>query len=251
MRILLLSALLALPLAARAAEPVDLALVLLADTSTSIDQSEFELQKAGYAQAFAEPAVVDRILGGPTGAAAIAYVEFAGRGEASTVIDWTVVRSAEEVLALGRLIALAPRSYSGDTSISTGIRHATQLLASAPVEAARQVIDVSADGRDPSDGAITKARDAALAAGITVNGLAIIDDRPIGTIDGRLTYTTWEPSGPLTDYFDRFVIGGPGSFVVEARDFSQFGEALTRKLIVEISGTLPPPRRLPAEHAEG
>ena len=244
------AALLALPFAAQAAEPVDLALVLVADMSTSIDEAEFRLQKAGYVDAFTDPAVVDRILGGPVGAAAVAYVEFAGRGEASTVIGWTVVRSVEEASALSRLIALAPRSYRGNTSISTGISHATRLLADAPFEAARQVIDVSADGRDPSDGAVRKARDAALAAGITVNGLAIVDDHRLGTIDGRLSYTTWEPYGPLPDYFDRLVVGGPGGFVVEARDFTQFGQALARKLILEISGTVPRERR-PTDRVKG
>ena len=237
----LLPALLLLPLTAQASEPVDLALVLVADMSTSIDDTEFRLQKAGYVEAFTNPRVVESILGGPIGAAAIAYVEFAGRGEASTVVGWQVVRTAEEAGALSRMIALAPRSYRGNTSISTGIRHATDLLRAVPYEATRRVIDVSADDRDPSNGQVVKARDAALAAGITVNGLAIIDDRPIGTIDGRLTYANWEPYGPLRDYLDRFVIGGPGSFVVEARAADQFGEALVRKLVLEISGDLPPP----------
>ena len=235
----LLPALLVLPLAAQAREPVDLALVLVADMSTSIDDTEFRLQKAGYVEAFTNPRVVESILGGPIGAAAIAYVEFAGRGEATTVVGWTIVRSATEAENLSRLIALAPRSRSGNTSISTGIRHATALLAEAPCEATRQVIDVSGDDRDPSDGQVVKARDAAVAAGITVNGLAIIDDRPIGTIDGRLSYANWEPYGPLTDYFDRFVVGGPGSFVVETRAAGQFGEALVRKLVLEISGAAP------------
>jgi hypothetical protein len=224
-------------------EPVDLALVLVADMSTSIDDSEFRLQKSGYVDAFTDPEVVARLVGGPLGAAAVAYVEFASRGQSSTVVGWTIVRDADDAHELGRMIALAPRAFTGNTSISTGIGHATRLLADAPFEPTRRVIDVSADGRDASDGAIAKARDAALAAGITINGLAIVDDRPLGTIDGRLSYTTWEPGGPLLDYFERHVVGGPGGFVVEARHFAEFGQALTRKLVVEISSVAPRSRK--------
>ncbi len=232
---LLLPAFALLPLAAQAAEPVDLALALVADVSESIDDGEFKLQKSGYVDAFTDPDVVDRLVGGPVGAAAIAYVEFSSRGEASTVVGWTVVRDADDARGLSRMIALAPRAFRGSTSISTGVEHATRLLADPGFEATRRVIDVSGDERDRSDGAIARARDAAVAAGITVNGLAIVDERVIGTIDGRLSYTTWEPYGPLLGYFEQKVIGGPGSFAVEARDFADFGRALTRKLVVEIS----------------
>ncbi|HEY9538261.1 MAG TPA: DUF1194 domain-containing protein, partial [Kiloniellaceae bacterium] len=106
--------------------------------------------------------------------------------------------------------------------------------------AARQVIDVASD--HPSDGGRSAAiRDAAVAAGITINALAIIDDQPVGTIDGRLTYAAarWG-TGTVVDFYLRNVVGGPGSFAVEARSIAAFGEALKRKLLLEfIAGPVP------------
>ena len=47
--------------AARAAEPVDLLLVLAADVSRSVDAQKFQLQREGYAAAVANPRVLDAI----------------------------------------------------------------------------------------------------------------------------------------------------------------------------------------------
>jgi hypothetical protein len=40
---------------------------------------------------------------------------------------------------------------------------------------------------------------------------------------------------PLDQYFQDFVIGGPGAFMVPAEDFNAFQNAVLRKLIREIS----------------
>jgi hypothetical protein len=108
------------------------------------------------------------------------------------------------------------------------------MLTEGEFGAARLVIDVASD--HPHDGGrAAAARDAAVAAGITINALPIIDDRPIGTYDGRMSYTTVEWGlGGIAGFYRRDVIGGPGSFLVEARSFSAFGQALKRKLLLEI-----------------
>jgi hypothetical protein len=43
------------------------------------------------------------------------------------------------------------------------------------------------------------------------------------------------PAGGLVEYYRQNVIGGPGAFVLEVKDFDAFGEALTNKLVTEIS----------------
>jgi hypothetical protein len=73
--------------AAHAGQPVDLALVLVTDVSCSIDDSEFQLEKHGYAAAFTDPKVVSAIKGGTVGAIAVAYIEFASSFEVQTVLD--------------------------------------------------------------------------------------------------------------------------------------------------------------------
>jgi hypothetical protein len=78
---------------AQAAESVDLALVLVSDVSRSIDDSEFDLQKHGYATAFTDTDVLNAIKSGPVGAIAVQYIEFASSYEVKTVVDWVVLGS--------------------------------------------------------------------------------------------------------------------------------------------------------------
>ena len=216
--------------APRAAETVDLALVLVTDVSRSIDDTEFELEKQGYVAAFTNPAVTNAIHSGVVGAIAVAYVEFAGQGEVRTVIDWTLIRDPATARAFADRLVAAPRSFHGRTAISSGIDQALQLLAEDPFTATRRVIDVCGDGTNNAGRDIIEARDDAVRAGVTINGLAIINDHPVSW-----TYAHVQPPGGLPNYYRENVTGGPGSFVLEVRDFHTFGEAMTRKLVTEIA----------------
>ena len=229
--------LLLLPLVARAAEPVDLALVLVSDVSRSIDDSEFQLQKEGYAAAFADPRVQAAIRGGMVGRIAVAYVEFAGPFEVRTVLDWHVIRDPATARTFTDEMAAAPRSFWGRTSISAGVDHAMHLLEEAPLEAQRRVIDVAGDGTNNAGRDMDTARDDAVRAGVTINGLAIINDHPVS-----YTFAHVQPPGGLTEWYRQHVTGGPGAFVLEVRDFHTFGEAMTRKLINEIASNPLPGR---------
>jgi len=215
---------------ARAAEPVDMALVLVSDVSRSVDDSEFQMEKTGYAAAFNDPRVLAAIRSGAVGAIAVAYVEFAGPYEVNTVLDWRVVRDAGSARQLTDALEAAPRSFWGRTSISAGIDRAMQLLGENGFEAQRRVIDVAGDGTNNSGRDVSAARDDAVAAGVIVNGLAIINEHPVS-----YTYAHVQPPGGLTEWYRQNVIGGPGAFVVEVREFAAFGEAMTRKLINEIA----------------
>jgi len=234
MRLLIL--LLLLSGTAQAAEAVDMTLVLVTDVSRSVDDSEFQLQKAGYAAAFNDPRVLAAIRGGAIGAIAVAYVEFAGSYEVNTVLDWRVVRDAASAQQFTAALDAAPRSFWGRTSISAGIDRAMRLMGESGFEAQRRVIDVAGDGTNNSGREVAAARDDAVAAGVTVNGLAIINEHPVS-----YTYAHVQPPGGLTEWYRQNVTGGPGSFVVEVREFAAFGEAMTRKLINEIAA-------LPAMH---
>jgi hypothetical protein len=217
--------------AARAAEDVDVALVLVTDVSRSIDDSEYKLEKDGYAAAFTSPAVLNAIRGGPNGAVAVAYVEFASSFEVRTVLDWSVVHDAASAQAFADRLGAAPRSFWGRTAISAGIDRGVALLVETGVNATRHVIDVCGDGTNNAGREVTEARDDALKAGITINGLAIINDHPVSW-----TFAHVQPAGGLVNYYRQNVTGGPGSFVLEVHDFHSFGEAMTRKLVTEIAG---------------
>lgn len=208
-------------------EAVDVALVLAVDVSRSIDEDEARLQREGYRVAVSDPVVIAAIRGGMIGAVGIAYVEWAGIEYQRTVIPWRRIANQADADAWATELAAAPRASLSWTSISGAIRHSRQVMAECPWEATRKVIDVSGDGVNNSGPPADQQRDAALAEGITINGLPIINDRPTF---GRL------PPVPLDDYFRENVIGGAGHFMIVAEDFESFGVAVKRKLIREIAG---------------
>lgn len=228
-----------LPAVSRAAEDVDVALVLVTDVSRSIDDSEYKLEKEGYAAAFVSGQVLSAIRDGPAGAIAVAYVEFASAFEVRTVLDWTTIRDAASARAFVARLTAAPRSFWGRTAIGAGIDHAAAMLATSGYDTARRVIDVCGDGTNNAGRDVTAARDDAVAAGIVVNGLAIVNENPVSW-----SFAHVQPPGGLPNYYRENVTGGPGAFVLEVRDFRTFGQAMTRKLVAEIAGR--PPSRFAA-----
>jgi len=211
-------------------EPVDLLLVLAADVSRSVDSQKFQLQREGYAAALADPRVIDAIQSGRRGRIGVLFLEWSGFGNQKVVIDWTVVDGPKAAQAFGDRLLESPRSFADRTSISGGIDAAVAQLARAPFEAQRRTIDVSGDGTNNAGRDVGLARDEALALGISINGLVILSDTPL----------PWNPEhtnppGGLTKYYRDNVIGGPGSFALEAKDFNSFGEAIVKKMIAEIA----------------
>jgi len=228
------------PLAAsaRAAQAVDVALVLAADVSRSINDEEFALQRRGYAAAIANPTVLDAIRSGRHGAIAVSFVEWAGEAEQKTVIDWAVIGDAADARKFAAALVDAPRSYVGRTAIGSAIDFSMGLLDESGFVADRAIIDVSGDGTSNQGRPVTDARDAALSAGVTINGLAIFNRRAAS--EGGFLALHTNPPGGLAKYYRDNVIGGPGAFVVPIDDFHGFDEAMIRKLVAEIAGA--PPR---------
>ncbi len=162
---------------------------------------------------------------------ALVLVTDVSRGfEVKTVLDWSVIRDPASARAFVEKLTAAPRSYWGRTAISAGIDHAVGMLAESGFNASRQAIDVCGDGTNNAGREVSAARDDAVAAGITINGLAIINEHPVSW-----TFAHVQPPGGLPNYYRENVTGGPGSFVLEVRDFKTFGDAMTRKLVAEIA----------------
>jgi hypothetical protein len=238
--LLVLLALLSAGPAAWAAEPADLLLVFAADVSRSIDYTKFQLQREGYAAAIADPRVLEAITAGRHRRIAVAFVEWSGVSSQKLLIDWTLIDGNAAARRFGDQLLELPRSFAERTSISSGIDFSMGVLARAPYEAPRRTIDVSGDGTNNSGRDVALARDEAVAAGVTINGLVILSDRPM----------TWNPehtnpSGGLANYYRTNVIGGPSAFVIVADDFNSFGQAIIRKLIAEIADAGPAPPQPP------
>ena len=216
------------------AEEVDVALALVSDVSRSIDDAEFAMQKQGYRDAFTNPRVIAAIQGGVIGAIGVTYIEFAGASETRTIVPWTIIRDAATATQFVNSVAAASRSAWGRTSISAGLDLAMTELARFSPGATRKVIDVAGDGTNNSGRDADEVRDEAVSKGITINGLAIINDHPLAW-----NFAHIQPPGGLDNWYRENVTGGPGSFVVAIHDFKDFTEALTRKLVNEISMASP------------
>jgi hypothetical protein len=205
------------------ARRVDLALVLAVDVSGSVNNERFELQRRGYAEAFASREVMDAIAAGENHAIVVTLVEWSGAGHQRQMIGWTLVEDATSAESFGSAVAEASRAFSDWTSISGAIDYSVALFAEAHADSTRRVIDISGDGINNNGRSVTEARDAAVDAGITLNGLPILTEYP-----------------NLDAYYRDNVIGGPGAFELTASDFNTFGAAILDKLVREIAGTTGP-----------
>lgn len=208
---------------AAAAQPleVDLELVLAIDASSSVDEGEFSLQMDGIATAFRQPRVVEAIRGGATGRIAVAIVLWADATVPKFDTDWYVIEQPNDALAFADLAASLPRGVVGGTGIGDGIAVAMRKFDRNNIAGTRQVVDVSGDGREtpPREIVVTMptARSMALSRGVTINGLAILNEDE--TLDA---------------WYRNHVIVGANSFVMTVDDFDDFANAMTRKLIREI-----------------
>jgi len=209
---------------------VELEVILASDVSRSVDDAEFDLQRKGYAAALTDPRVLAAIQGRSGATIGVCFIEWSGADEQRVVVDWTEIRDAEDAGGVAAAILAAPRSFMGRTSISAAIDFAMMQLAKSTWQAKRRIIDISGDGTNNSGRPVTEARDQALAQGVTINGLAIINDKP------NLGYSAHtQPPGGLPLYYRQNVIGGPNSFLLVVQDFNSFPDAMANKLTKEIN----------------
>jgi hypothetical protein len=93
-----------------------------------------------------------------------------------------------------------------------------QLLAACEFPSERRIIDISGDGFNDDGRLVRDARDDAIAANVTINGLPIVRGEP-----------------NIAAYYEKNVIGGPGAFITVARDLESFRVTVLRKLVTEIA----------------
>ncbi len=200
-------------------EVVDLELILAVDASSSVSAQEFDLQIKGLAEAFRTPQVLAAVQASGDLGIAVSLVQWSDNRKQTTAVDWSVVRDETSALALADAIEATPRYLvGGGTAIGGAIKYAVRQFENNGFEGRRQVIDVSGDGRTNQGSRPSDQRDKAVELGITINGLAILNEDP--TID---------------NYYYRNVIGGTGAFVLTANDYESYALAILSKLIREIA----------------
>ncbi len=208
-----------------AGPPVDVALVLAIDSSGSVSEDRMRLQIRGYLDAVGHPGFLTAVRAGTHGRIAAAFVEWSDFARQSLAVDWTLLEDATGVAAFTQTLQAAPHGTPGWTSISGAIDYSVRLLERGGFHSGRRVIDISGDGSNNDGRPVSEARDDAVAAGITINGLPIVEVEP-----------------DLERYYRDNVVGGPDSFVIVAHDIESFAQAVLRKLLLEVAGIRPPER---------
>jgi uncharacterized protein DUF1194 len=211
---------------ARPAE-VDTALVVSIDVSNSVDEHRYKLQIEGIAAALEDPKVIEAILNGPQGGIIFSLVAWADRPK--TALPWMRISSRADALAVAQAIRAMPRHDGEFTCLGQMLRYVSdKIVPQIPAKALRVIVDVSGDGRDNcnAEEPIGRVRDELVASGVTINGLPILEGREAAT---------------LAPWYRDNVMGGPGSFVLPADGFEDFGRAIRQKFVIEISGALERP----------
>jgi len=202
-------------------EYVDTALVVAVDVSNSVNDERYRLQMEGLAAALEDPGVIAAVQNGPNGAILFSVVAWSDQPE--IVLGWHRIGSKEDALLVAAKIRRI-RRYAGEfTCMARMLRFVTdKVLTQLPARALRSVVDVSGDGPDNCNPRqpVAEIRDELVGYRTIVNGLPIM---------------TGDRGGDVVEWYRRNVKGGPGSFILPADGFGDFGRAIRQKFIVEIS----------------
>jgi hypothetical protein len=158
--------------------PVDTELVLAVDVSYSMDPEEQALQREGYIAALTSREFMQALRGGINAKVALTYFEWAGPQDQKIIVPWRLIDGPETADGVASEIARAPYRRASRTSISGALTFAKPLFDASGFNGIRRVIDVSGDGANNSGIPVVMAREDVLAAGITINGLPIMLQRP-------------------------------------------------------------------------
>jgi Ca-activated chloride channel homolog len=210
--------LIVLMLEVASAQGAALALVLAIDVSASVTADSYVLQQDGIARAFTSPRLAEAISAAP-GGIEVLVLEWSDPDKIAVTVDWTRVADTGSADAFAAAVRATRRSSAGITAVGPALLAAAATFDHLPEPAGHRMIDISGDGIANFGLPPAAARDRIVAAGIAINGLAIVTDEP------------W-----VADYYRNNVIGGPLAFVVIARTFDDFADAMLRKLVQEVAG---------------
>jgi len=228
--------------AAQDGEAVDTALIVAVDVSNSVDDNRYRLQTEGIAQALEDPAVIEGIIGGAKGGILFSMVTWADRPKFT--LPWMRITNAEEARATAARVRQLPRQDGEFTCMALMMRNVSdKIVPQVPAQATKIVLDVSGDGPDNcnAEEPVDVARDELVKWGVTVNGLPILEraqGQSAPPVDSYLPQQ--RGTSTLEDWYRKNVKGGPGSFVLPANGYKDFGRAIRQKFVLEISGISPP-----------
>ena len=162
---------------------------------------------------------MDAIAAVPGGIEAL-VLEWSDPDKIAITVGWTRIANRSGAAGFAASVRATQRSSNGLTAIGSALLAAAAAFDHMPETAGHKIIDISGDGMANFGVAPVTARDALVNQGITINGLAILSEEP------------W-----LDDYYRTNVVGGPAAFVLVAKNFDSFADAILRKLVQEVAST--------------
>jgi len=222
-------------------EEVDTALIVAIDVSNSVDEKRYKLQMEGIAQALEDPGVIQAIVGGAKGGILFSLVTWSDQPTVN--LPWTHIASEADAKLAAKKVRALPRQGGEFTCMSRMMRVVSdKIVPQIPSKAAKVVLDVSGDGKDNcnSQEPIEQVRDELVKYGVTVNGLPILENAgPEVVTPGAPSSQSYLPGkqqvDPLEQWYTDNVKGGPGSFVLPAHGYADFGRAIRQKFVLEVS----------------
>lgn len=205
-----------------------LALALGLDVSGSVDPDEYWLQRNGLAAALQAPEVVEAFLALPEAPVSVMVFEWSGFYYQKTLVPWTPVLAKGDLERVAASMTEVPRRRGENaTGIGAAVLYAGRVFRDVPL-CWKKTLDLSGDGKNNDGPGPEMLTEDAGAQGFTINALVIGGD-PRQHGDQRQIHVA-----ELVAYFQRNVIRGPGAFTEVAVGFSDFEEAMTRKLLREL-----------------
>ncbi len=200
----------------------DLTLVLAVDCSGSVSGDEFRLQTGGIAAALRDPEIIAAALSGPYGRIAVNLMLWGDPDYQKFSSGWFEINSQASAEEFSDTVKDFDLRMGGCTGLGIAVAYGVALLEQSGAVTDRKVIDVSGDGIEsyeirPPRFLLKDAQRLRQKAGVVINGLAIHN----------------EDAG-LGDYYRANLAAGPGSFVMDVANYSDFAEAIKLKLLREI-----------------
>jgi Protein of unknown function (DUF1194) len=209
---------------AAAGTRVALKLVFAVDASDSIEDWEWRLELDGIAAALRDKDVQAAIDALPTHSVAVALLAWADLDGPRPNTGFKLIDSSAAADRFAGTVETFQRLTGGGTAMGEGVAASIRLMARAPFEANRQVVDVSGDGQEPISFFTEKvmfmdrARALADSSGVIINGLSIDKQWP-----------------ELFDWYRQNVATGPGAFVMHVATMRDFAASFKLKLLRELS----------------
>ena len=201
-----------------------LALALGLDVSGSVDFSEYRLQYNGLAGALADPEVQDSLFALPEAPVAIAVYEWSSSGFQRVVVDWRVLHGVAELEEVrNQLLARKRERAPAQTGLGRAMLFGQDMINVGP-QCWDQTLDISGDGKNNDWPPPKRVKESGEIEGLRINALVVAED-PSGDLS----------VGELTTYFKERVIQGPDAFVEVALGYSDYAEAMKRKLLRELA----------------